>query len=67
MGKKNVDLRVQSNEELQEMERELVKDIFNLRNEAKMSKESKKTSAIRKKKRTRARILTILNEKKAVQ
>jgi large subunit ribosomal protein L29 len=63
MSKKSTELRSQTIEELRSMEEDLAKEIFNLRNDANISREVKKTSAMREKRRARARVLTILREK----
>lgn len=59
------ELRDQSKEELQALYVDLSKEIFELRNELKTTRKLEKPHLIRFKKRDRARVLTILREKKA--
>ncbi|MDR2539196.1 MAG: 50S ribosomal protein L29 [Chlamydiales bacterium] len=59
------ELRDQSKEELQALYADLSKEIFELRNELKTTRKSEKPHLIRLKKRDRARVLTILQEKQA--
>lgn len=58
------ELREKSAEELEELAQKLSKEVFNLRNEFKTTREMKKTMAIRERKRERARVLTLINEKR---
>ncbi len=57
------EFREQSDQELQAMGQDLLKDIFNLRNEIKMTRSIEKPHLLRKKKRDRARILTLLRQR----
>jgi large subunit ribosomal protein L29 len=59
------ELRDQSTEELQALYMDLSKEIFELRNELKTTRKLEKPHLIQFKKRDRARVLTILREKKA--
>lgn len=59
------ELRDQSKEELQDLYADLSKEIFELRNELKTTRKLEKPHLIRLKKRDRARVLTVLQEKKA--
>lgn len=59
------ELRDQSTEELQALYTDLSKEIFQLRNELKTTRKLEKPHLIPSKKRDRARVLTILREKKA--
>ncbi|QZA58312.1 50S ribosomal protein L29 [Candidatus Rhabdochlamydia porcellionis] len=59
------ELRDQSREELQALYADLSKEIFELRNELKTTRKLEKPHLIRLKKRDKARVLTILQEKKA--
>jgi large subunit ribosomal protein L29 len=56
------ELKNRSAEELKEFLSDLSKEIFALRNEFKMTRKIEKTHLIKEKKRTRARILTILRQ-----
>jgi large subunit ribosomal protein L29 len=62
---KTKNLRDQSPEELQVLSVDLSKEIFELRNELKTTRKLEKPHLIRIKKRNRARVLTILQQKKA--
>ncbi len=57
------DLRDQSVEELRYQYRDLSKELFQLRNEIKITRKAEKPHLIREKKKDRARVLTILREK----
>ena len=57
------ELKDQSVEDLKEMHRTLCKEIFQLKNEIKMTKKCEKPHAIRAKKRERARVLTFMRQK----
>lgn len=59
------ELRDQSSEELQSLSTDLSKEIFDLRNELKTTRKLEKPHLIRMKRRDRARVLTILRQKKA--
>lgn len=59
------ELRDQSSEELQSLSTDLSKEIFELRNELKTTRKLEKPHLIRMKRRDRARVLTILRQKKA--
>lgn len=59
------ELRDQSKEELQDLYADLSKEIFELRNELKTTRKLEKPHLIRLKKRDKARVLTVLQEKKA--
>ena len=63
MAKKGDALKDQSAEELQSLYRDLSKEIFNLKNEFRMTKKVEKPHLIRQKKRERARVLTYLHQK----
>lgn len=56
------ELRDQSGPDLKVMIGELSKEIFQLRNEFKVTRKIEKSHLIKEKKRTRARIMTILRE-----
>ncbi len=57
------DLRDQSSEELKALYQDLSKELFQLRNEMKVTRKMEKPHAVRIKKKDRARIMTILREK----
>ena len=57
------EIRDQSVEELEALTQDLSKEIYDLMNEFRMTKKMEKPHLIREKKRTRARVLTILKEK----
>lgn len=57
------DLRKQSNEELKEMCIQLSREIFDLVNELSITRKVEKPHLIRQKKKERARVLTVLQEK----
>jgi len=61
--KKISEWRDQSSEELEHQLRELSKEIFTLRNTFKMTRKIEKSHLIKEKKRTRARIMTLLRER----
>lgn len=56
------ELRSQSPDDLKILFSELSKEIFQLRNDFKITRKIEKTHLIKDKKRTRARIMTILRE-----
>lgn len=58
------DLRDQSVEDLQLQYQDLAKELFQLRNEMKVSRKMEKPHLVREKKKDRARVLTVLKEKK---
>lgn len=58
------ELRDQSKEELEALYADLSKEIFELRNELKTTRKLEKPHLIRLKKKDRARVLTVLQEKK---
>lgn len=58
------ELRDQSKEELKALYADLSKEIFELRNELKTTRKLEKPHLIRLKKKDRARVLTVLQEKK---
>ena len=60
---KTKELRDQSEQELKALVGDLDKDIFALRNELKMTRKLEKPHLLQEKKKTKARILTILAEK----
>jgi large subunit ribosomal protein L29 len=57
------ELRGQTREELKDLQLDLSKEIFQLRNEMKVSRQVKSPHRIRMKRKDRARVLTILREK----
>lgn len=57
------ELRDQSQEELKALCHDLSKELFQLRNETKVTRKSEKPHLVRAKKKDRARIMTILREK----
>ncbi len=59
------ELKDQSVEELRAMYHDLSKDIFQLKNEARMTRKTETPHLVRDKKRDRARVLTILRQKGA--
>lgn len=60
------ELRGQSQEELQGLDRELCEAMFALRNQREMDKKLEAPHLLREKRRDRARVLTILREKERV-
>jgi large subunit ribosomal protein L29 len=56
------ELRNQSKEDLKTLFSDLSKEIYKLRNEVKMTRKIEKTHLIKEKKKTRARIMTVLRE-----
>jgi len=58
------ELRDRSEQELIALEQDLAKEIFKFRNELRVNKKLEKPHRIREKKKERARVLTILREKK---
>lgn len=60
---KSKELRDQSPDELKAIFNDLSKEIFQFRNEMKITRKSEKSHLIREKKRDRARVMTILREK----
>lgn len=64
----NKELRKQGAEELQEQQRTLAKEIYQMNCELKLSRKLEKPHLMREKKRDRARLLTLIREKqKAAQ
>lgn len=59
------EFRDQSKEELQAVLQDLSKEIYVMRNEISMTRKIDKPHLLRKKKRDRARVLTLLNQKGA--
>ena len=57
------ELKNQSVEELKGLYFELSKEIFQLKNEVSLTKKLEKPHRVRLKKKTRARVLTLLNQK----
>jgi large subunit ribosomal protein L29 len=57
------ELRDQSPEELKAVYQDLSKELFQLRNEMKVTRKTEKSHMIRGKKKDRARVMTILREK----
>lgn len=57
------ELRDQSQEELKARYQDLSKELFQLRNEFKVTRKSEKPHLLRLKKKDRARVMTILREK----
>lgn len=60
---KITELRDQPSEELEQQMRALCKEIFALRNTFKMTRKIEKSHLIKEKKKTRARIMTLLRER----
>lgn len=58
------DLRQEAVEELQAMAEEIEREIFEIRNELKMNRKIEKPHLLKEKRKDRARILTIMTEKK---
>lgn len=56
------DLRNQSKEELKALYQDLSKELFQLRNEMKVSRKIEKPHEVRRKKKLRARVMTVLRE-----
>ena len=63
--RKATELKDQSVDELKAMYHELSKDIFQLKNESRMTRKMEKPHLVREKKRDRARVLTVLRQKGA--
>ena len=61
------EIRGQSDQELKAVLEDLEKEIFLLRNELKVTRKLEKPHLLKDKKRTRARILTILKEKQTTK
>ncbi|MBS0620282.1 MAG: 50S ribosomal protein L29 [Verrucomicrobia bacterium] len=59
------ELRDQPIQELQALYQDLSKELFGLRNEQKITRKMEKPHLVRMKKKDRARVLTVLREKKA--
>ncbi len=57
------EIRDQSTEDLQALSLDLARDIFNIRSEKKVARKLDKPHLLRQKKRDRARVLTVLQEK----
>lgn len=57
------DLRDQSPEELKAVYHDLSKELFQLRNEMKVTRKMEKSHLVRAKKKDRARVMTVLREK----
>lgn len=62
MTKKN-EMRAQGVEELQEQQKTLAKEIYQMNCELKLSRKLEKPHLVREKKRARARLLTLIREK----
>lgn len=60
---KTKELRAQGIEELQEQQKTLAKEIYQMNCELKLSRKLEKPHQMREKKRTRARLLTLIREK----
>ena len=58
-----MEFKDQSVEELKALYHDLAKDIFELKNELRMSRKLEKPHLLSKKKRDRARVLTLLSQK----
>jgi len=58
------DLRNEAKEELQAMALELAREIFELKNELKLNRKLEKPHLLTQKKKDRARVLTIISEKR---
>ncbi len=56
------ELREQSQEELKALYQDLSKELFQLRNEMKVTRKMEKPNMVRIKKKDRARVMTILRE-----
>ncbi len=63
--RKATELKDQPAEELKAIYHELSKEIFQLKNEARLARKMEKPHLVREKKRDRARVLTILRQKGA--
>ena len=61
--KKAKELRDQPIEELKAIYQDLSKELFQMRNEMKVTRKAEKSHLIRIKKKDRARVMTILHEK----
>ena len=59
------DLKDQTVEELKAQQREISKEIYDLRCEMKIARKLEKPHMVREKKRDRARVLTVLRQKEA--
>jgi large subunit ribosomal protein L29 len=60
--KKAKELRDQSQEELKALYQDLSKELFQLRNEMKVTRKMEKPNQVRIKKKNRARVMTIMRE-----
>ena len=60
---KTKELRDQAPEELKQLYQDLSKELFQMRNEMKVTRKIEKAHLVRMKKRDRARVMTILREK----
>jgi large subunit ribosomal protein L29 len=60
------EIRDQTDEQLNILIEDLDKEVFELRNEFAMNKKIEKSHLIREKKKTKARALTILSERKKI-
>lgn len=58
-----MDFKDQSVEELKALYHDMAKDIFEMKNELKMTRKLDKAHLLRKKKKDRARVLTLLAQK----
>jgi large subunit ribosomal protein L29 len=63
--RKATELKDQSVDELRVIYQELSKDIFELKNEMRITRKMEKPHLVREKKRDRARVLTVLRQKGA--
>ena len=61
------ELKDQSTEELNALELDLSREIFELKNELKTARKLEKPHLLKEKRKDRARILTILSQKKATE
>lgn len=59
------EIRDQSIDELKALSQDLVKEIYDLKNEYRLTRKMEKPHLIREKKRVHARVLTIIKEKGA--
>ena len=59
------ELRDQSAEDLKALYQDLSKELFQLRNEMKIARKMDKPHEVRRKKKLRARVMTVLSEKES--
>jgi ribosomal protein L29 len=66
MAKKNTEWKNQSVEELAEMAQDIDREIFSLRNELVMNRKLEKPHLLKAKRHEKARVLTLLTQKKTL-